>query len=324
MLTIALVVGALNGRAAIEGTPRDGAPHWLGLFGTAIRPTDGAIFVVGAKCLVLVSTDKGKSWVQLPIKVRPGGPLFQDFDLYSIKFSPDGKTGVIVGEAGTALNTTDGGQTWNKVDTGTKKTLLKVFVDEQSVVAVGADGTIVRSTDGGTHWQSEKCPKDITLFDVTFTDKDTGWIAGEFATVMKSTDGGQNWNVVTGGHTDQFEVGPFFTINFVDPEHALTAGLAGELSTTIDGGKTWKPSTLPEQVGAYTVAYDPTTKQFWAAGAGGRMFIQDPDGKWRIAPRVTFNDLNDIAFSGDEGVMVGLSGTILVSDDAGEKWQVVQ
>jgi photosystem II stability/assembly factor-like uncharacterized protein len=54
------------------------------------------------------------------------------------------------------------------------------------------------------------------------------------------------------------------------------------------------------------------------------MFAQGADGKWQAVPRVTFNDLTDIAFAGNEGVMVGLSGTILVSDDAGEKWQVVQ
>lgn len=319
-----MVGGSFEAHAALEGRPHAGAPPWLSLFGAAIRPTDGAMFIVGAKCLVLTSTDKGKTWTKVPITVRPGGPLFQDFDLYSIKFAPDGKRGVIVGESGTALITDDGGSTWKKVDTGTAKTLLKVYVDDQDVVAVGADGIIVRSTDGGMHWQTAKCPKDITLFDVAFTDTNTGWITGEFETVLKSTDGGQTWNVVAGGHTEQFELGPFFTINFVDSNHAMTAGLAGELSTTDDGGKTWKTGSLPEQIGTYTVAYNPATKRFWTAGAGGRMFAQGADGKWQAVPRVTFNDLTDIAFAGNEGVMVGLSGTILVSDDAGEKWQVVQ
>src|SRR5581483_6127040 len=215
VLGVALVCGAFGTHAAIEGTPRAGAPHYLGLFGASIRPNDGAIFVVGAKCLVMVSTDKGKSWVQLPIRVRPGGPLFQDYDLYSIAFAPDGKTGVIVGEAGTALNTDDGGATWKKVNTGTTKTLLKVYVDGQNVVAVGADGAILRSTDGGTSWQMEKCPLDITLFDVTFTDPNTAWAAGEFHTILKSADGGQSWTIATGGHTENFEIGPYFTINFI-------------------------------------------------------------------------------------------------------------
>lgn len=321
---LAIAISAMAAPTAPEGQKRSGAPPWLGLFGTAITP-DGKIFIVGAKALLLVSTDHGKSWTQTTLNERAGDQLFQDRDLYSIRFSPDTKLGLIVGEDGTIMRSTDGGATWTTETSGTSKNLLKVdLLDDQTAVAVGADGTIVRTSDGGEHWQVIKSPKLITIFDVSFTDKNTGWAVGEFATVLNSTDGGQTWKVVSGGNTNDFTIGPYFTINFTDPQNGVAGGLAGELATTNDGGKTWKPAKLPDQVGAYAVAVDAANKKVWAGGTGGRAFYQPIGGAWQEAPRTTFNDLTDIALVGNEGVMVGLNGTILLTDNAGEQWQAVQ
>lgn len=322
VLTIGL--GALGATAAVEGPNLSGAPRWLHLFGVTIRP-DGAILAVGAKAHLLVSTDKGQSWSMQLLHERDGNDLFQDRDLYSIRMAPDGKTGFIVGELGTILRTKDGGENWEVLKSGTEKNLLKVFViDDQNAVAVGADGIILRTSNGGDQWQAEKCPKMIVLFDVTFTDKNTGWIAGEFSTVLNSTDGGQTWNLMTGGNTEDFTIGPFFTINFVDAQHGIATGLAGELSTTDDGGKTWKKGALPADIGAYASVITPESKKIWTIGTGGRVFTETTGGNWQEGPRITFNDLTDIAIAGNEGVMVGSSGTILLSEDAGEKWQAAQ
>lgn len=316
--------GAVKARGAIEGQSRTSAPPWMSLFGVAIQP-DGNIFVVGSKATLLVSTDHGKTWIEETLRERDGSPLFQDRDLYSIRFTPDGKSGWIVGEEGTVLHSTDSGQTWSKQDSRTIKNLLKVVaIDDQNAVAVGADGEIVRTTDGGAHWQSAKCPKVITLFDVRFTDKNMGYIAGEFSTILTTTDGGQTWNLVAGGNTIDFTIGPYFTVAFSDPQHGTAAGLSGEISVTSDGGKTWQPQKLPDQVSSYVITEDPTDKKLWTGGNGGRMFMQSPGGQWQEAPRATFQDLTDIAFSGNQGVAVGLNGTILLTENAGAQWQVVQ
>jgi photosystem II stability/assembly factor-like uncharacterized protein len=321
-----LVLGAGTAvtRGATEGQVLRAAPPWLSLFGTAVKP-DGTIYIVGSKALLLTSTDHGKTWIQQVVKERPGSSLFQDRDLYSIRFASDGKTAWIVGEEGTILYSNDGGQTWTKQQSGTTKNLFKVAViDPQTAVAVGADATIVRTTDAGAHWQSVKSPKMITLFDVNFTDKNTGWVAGEFSTVLGTKDGGQTWNVAAGGNTGDFTIGPFFTVTFSDPQHGTAAGLAGDLMVTADGGKTWKAAKLPDQVGTYVLTKDPTSKKLWIGGTGGKMFVLNPGGQWEEASRTTFHDLTDIAFAGNQGVAVGLNGTILLTRNAGEQWQVVQ
>lgn len=308
----------------MEGQVRTSAPAWMSLFGVAIRP-DGGIFVVGSKALLLVSTDHGKTWIQQTLKERDGSPLFQDRDLYSIRFAPDGKSGWIVGEEGTVLHSDDGGQTWTRQDSGTSKNLLKVCaIDSQNAVAVGADGAIVLTTDGGAHWKTATCPKMITLFDVRFPDKNVGFITGEFSTILRTTDGGQTWTVASGGNTGDFTIGPFFTVAFTDPEHGTAAGLSGEIAVTSDGGKTWQAQKLPDQVASYVVTEDPTDKKLWTGGNGGKMFVQGQGSQWEEVPRATFQDLTDIAFAGSQGVAVGLNGTILLTENAGEKWQAVQ
>jgi photosystem II stability/assembly factor-like uncharacterized protein len=319
-----VAAGAVCVDGAIQGQVRKSAPEWLGLFGAAIRP-DGSIFVVGSKALLLVSTDHGKTWVQQTLRERPGSILFQDRDLYSIRFTPDGKDGWIVGEEGTALHTTDGGQTWTKQDTGTTKNLFKLTVlDAQTAIAVGADAIIVRTVDGGAHWQPAKSPKIITLFDVAFTDKNTGWIAGEFSTVLGSTDGGQTWKIAYGGNTGDFTIGPFFTVAFTDPQNGIVAGLAGEMMVTSDGGKTWKAQKLPVASAGYVASQDPSSKKVWIGGTGGNMFDGGVGGQFQEAARSTFHDLTDIAFAGNQGVAVGLNGTILLKQSTGEPWQAVQ
>jgi len=321
---VALSVGTMSARSASEGQIRKSAPPWLSLFGAAVKP-DGSIYVVGAKALFLTSTDHGQNWIQQTLKERPGSPLFQDRDLYSIRFTPDGKAAWIVGEEGTILYSDDGGKTWTKQQSGTGKNLFKVAaIDSQNAAAVGADGTLLHTSDSGAHWQSAKSPKLITYFDVAFTDKDTGWAAGEFSTIVATKDGGRTWSVAAGGNTTDFTIGPFFTITFSDPQHGIAAGLAGELSVTDDGGKTWKTEKLPDQVATYVLSEDPSDKKLWTGGTGGRMFVQNPGGQWQAAPRTTFHDLTDIAFAGNQGVAVGLNGTILLTQNAGEQWQVVQ
>src|SRR5260370_18946704 len=109
---------------------------------------------VDAKGHLLTSTDKGQNWNMQLLHERDGNDLFQDRDLYSIRFAPDAKTAFIVGEMGTILRSTDGGVNWKVQKSGTEKNLLKVFpFDAQNVVAGGADGTILRPTNGGDHWQ---------------------------------------------------------------------------------------------------------------------------------------------------------------------------
>ena len=324
LLIVAIISSGAFG--ALEGTVSTAAPPWLSLFAVTMK-SGGSIYIVGSKALFMVSTDHGKTWLQRTLTERPGSPLFQDRELFSIRFTADGKTGWICGEEGIVLHTTDGGETWARQESGVKTNLFKLYVvGDKTAYAVGANATALRTVDGGDHWQSAKIPKAIDLFDITFSDKNTGWAVGEFSTILKTTDGGQTWLVQSGGNMGEYTIGPFFTITFTDPQHGITAGLSGELSITSDGGNTWQPAKLPDSsaTATYTVAEDAASKKLWAGGTGGKMFRQNSRGQWQEVKQITFRDITDMAFVGNEGVAVGLNGTILLTSNAGGQWQAVQ
>ena len=61
-------------------------------------------FVVGAEGALLHTFNGGEAWERLD----PG----TDADLFSVRFFPDGRNGIITGDEQTLLFTTNAGQTW--------------------------------------------------------------------------------------------------------------------------------------------------------------------------------------------------------------------
>lgn len=315
----AVAISGVSQGSIDKGTVAGAAP-WLSLYSLAVK-ADGTAFVVGSKATLLVSSDHGKSWNEQILTERPGGELFQDRDLYSIKFTPDGNDGWIVGEKGLIMHSGDGGKTWSNQQSGTAVNLLQVAtVDGQHAYACGADGVTLYTVDGGAHWNSVVNKGEVTFFDITYTDANDGWVVGEFELIEHTTDGGKSWQVVNGGNMTDFTIGPYFSIVFTSPESGVAAGLNGDIVTTSDGGKSWQKQKLPDDVATYAAFAD--KGQLWLGGEGGRLFNMQ-NGKW-VVYRPTFNDITDIAFSGNFGFAVGLNGTILRTDDAGEQWQAVK
>jgi photosystem II stability/assembly factor-like uncharacterized protein len=318
---VLLAVQAAVSAAAIKGKMVSGAPPWLSLYGVAVRP-DGAAYAVGSKGLLMVSEDNGKTWDLRIMQERPGNDLFQDLDLYSIHFTPDGKSGWVVGERGIIMHSDDGGESWHSQQSGVSANLFNVSaVDAQHAYACGEDGLLLGTNDGGQHWTSFKYKDPITFFDISYTDPNSGWAVGEFEAVLHTTDGGKTWNLAHGGNTGDFTIGPYFSILISSPTQIRATGLNGEMAVSNDGGKTWTAEKLPEAVATYAAVQ--ANGKVWLGGEGGRLVGGGAGGKWTIQ-RPTFNDITDLAFSGNAGYAVGLNGTILRTDDAGKQWQVVK
>src|SRR6266446_357618 len=78
-------------------------------------------------------------------------PLPQGNNLRGAAFV-DANTGTVVGEYGTIVRTTDGGNSWTIQASGTTETLWAVsFTDANHGTAVGEGGVIVRTTHAGPH-----------------------------------------------------------------------------------------------------------------------------------------------------------------------------
>src|SRR5215211_4895648 len=131
-------------------------------------------------------TSSGAQW-------RWQNPLPQGNNLRGVSVV-NANTSTLVGDYGTIVRTTDGGNNWTIQSSGTTQTLWAVsFTDSSNGTAVGEGGTILRTTDGGNTWGSHASGTTLQLRGVSFTDPTNGTSVGEGGTILRTTDGGNSW-----------------------------------------------------------------------------------------------------------------------------------
>src|SRR5882757_8644279 len=117
-------------------------------------------------------------------------PLPQGNNLRGASFV-DANTGTVVGEYGTIVRTTDGGNSWTIQVSGTTQNLWAVsFKDSNKGTAVGEGGTILGTTDGGANWVPQTSGTTLQLRGVSLSDANTGSAVGEGGTILRTTNGG--------------------------------------------------------------------------------------------------------------------------------------
>src|SRR5438034_7511592 len=120
-------------------------------------------------------------------------PLPQGNNLRGASFV-DANTGTVVGEYGTIVRTTDGGNSWTIQVSGTTQNLWAVsFKDSNKGTAVGEGGTILGTTDGGANWVPQTSGTTLQLRGVSLSDANNGTAVGEGGTILRTTDGGNSW-----------------------------------------------------------------------------------------------------------------------------------
>lgn len=252
------------------------------LYGVDMLPDGKRILTVGPFGSVFRSDDGGHSWQAQRTPVTD--PLF-DVSIVSAAHA------VIVGQSGIVLVTRDGGATWDRAKTSASKHLFSVaMIDARRGWAVGDWGVILRTDDGGATWTDRSLKDDVVLSAVEFVDERHGWIVGEFGTILATTDGGETWQRQSSGADKTI-----FGVAFASPHLGWAVGIDGLVLRTRDGGASW-------EVQRGSVAQ---------ADLEQLAFID----------LLTNPGLYDVAVAGSLGVIVGDTGSVLVTKDGGDTWQ---
>ncbi len=172
------------------------------------------------------------------------------------------------GRGSSLWKSTDGGETWSKINNGLPKLLGKMGVaasaaNPQRVFAIveaekGKAG-LYRSDDGGASWALQSTHNDIVsrswyYMEVAADPKNENVVYVMNAPLMKSIDGGKTFAPIRVGHGDTHDL----WINPDDPQNiALADDGGGEI--TYNGGRSW--STLNNQ----------PTAQFYRVSVDGRL-----------------------------------------------------
>lgn len=182
--------------------------------------------------------------------VQQETPVGCETDLWDVHFT-DVDTGTVVGDLGTILHTTNGGEMWTSRASGTSEQLRAVcFRDGLRGTAVGETGTILRTIDGGETWTPRASGTTNTLNDVCFADDETGYIVGGAGTVLRTTDGGNTWVEKPSGLSAYFVASAF-----TDPLSGIAISLGGYIYRTTDGAENWLAVSSPGEY-IYRRLYD--------------------------------------------------------------------
>ena len=248
----------------------------------------------------------------------------------------DSQNGLVVGDGGLMLGTSDGGKTWEKMEVnmrppgagqrpggrpgggggpppgfgrGGPAPLYNIyFVDENVGFIIGGRGTILKTEDGGKTWMRKRAMSDTpgrdgnprplraNLMGIQMISETTGFIAGTENTILKTTDGGETWV----GSSERARVGETRNnlegIWFVSPTTGWIIGSFGTLLYTADGGENWEKRDPGFDNNLFGI-YFLDENTGWICGQES-LILHTADGgaTWSQQKTDSIDDLHDIIF----------------------------
>lgn len=252
-------------------------------------------------------------------------------DLLALSFS-DATSGYVVGKSGTIIKTTNGGRTWQPVQSPGQKTtdLTSVWFTDALNGWVGTyDGHIFHTNDGGETWELQFTNPEHNFQDqpwaftsLRFLTAGTGYAAGHF--LYKTDDGGKTWlKEQTGCGAEYLDVRQDAVLASGDSCAALEPGTSG-----------WERLAGSNNVGAMAIA---SATEVWSLRTAtyGPYVSHTMDGgvKWlSVTPRrsdgveirLADTNLGDMDFvDSDHGWFVNMRN-VISTQDGGKTWETVE
>ncbi len=158
-------------------------------------------------------------------------------------------TAIAVGLNGNIVRTTNGGVTWEVIQSGTTQDLKDVrFAGPAVAYVCGNSGTLLKSTDAGSTWIPCTTGTALHLRSLNFRDPAKGWIAGsdqpdlmeaDSGIILKTTDGGVSFITDTLLNTGVVAIGSFNADTVLAFCHKLSE-YASDVIRSRNGGLTWE------------------------------------------------------------------------------------
>lgn len=169
--------------------------------------------------------------------------IITSFILFSFHLSAQiafavGGTSDSTGAYGKIVKTTDGGISWQTMETFAHDFLYTIhFVNNSVGYVAGYNGLIMKTIDGGETWtvQNDSMP-NVIISDIHFYDENIGGAVGSSGLLMTTVDGGQTWA--------QRDLGVFYYVSFIRYASPAVAYVgtdiySGAIYKTTDAGETW-------------------------------------------------------------------------------------
>lgn len=278
-------------RPQVLDTPALRSPKALQATLLALARAGGRLVAVGERGTVLLSDDGGRQWrqsAQVPVQVTLTGVRFLDARL-----------GWAVGHQGVILRSDDGGERWHRQLDGV-----------QAAAACAALAPQLGDEHSARQLQrlGEEGP-DKPFFDLLFSDERTGWAVGAYGLAFATQDGGAHWHPISHRLDNPRSLHLYalarLTPGSASPPDATgrdTLLVAGEQGLILRGPAPQASERHAAQASPAEAAPAPRRLDRQPSGYKGSLF-------------------GLLATPGGALLAYGLRGSLLRSEDGGQRWQ---
>ena len=231
--------------------------------------TDTSGFICGENGVLLQTKDFGRNWKQRYF------PDMDSMSFYGVAFASPLK-GALVGVRagmnrrmqGVILRTTDGGDTWKRMDSISGIGFSHITAEHFSgaLVIVGL-GSTLSSQDQGATWKTTLTPDSVLLRSAGILGE-SAMAVGASGKVLVSSDFGGTWKTGTSPtKSDLLGVEARTDLEW------YVCGVNGEVWTTADFGETWKDWRAPTKAALTGMSLQGNLLFAW--GDQGKILVRD-------------------------------------------------
>ena len=265
------------------------------------------------------SSDAGQNWLQVynaPNGIQPG------FLSSAVPVFADALTGYFGYGPGFVIKTTNAGESWSQISSGTGQSLNDIDrFTNGNMIAVGDNGTVLTKLSGASQWILEPAISQYNVKAVQIISPSEVVMVDENGQVYLSSDGGASW---TAASTVPAGMSPAEDIHFNTLLDGWVIGQGGSaLYHTDNGGNTWIP--VPDFGGAY-VSVDAEGQSIWANNITGLFYRSTDNGSTWISgvlPNAPFQIMDMDFIDENIGYAVGWGGKAYRSIDGGANWDIL-
>jgi photosystem II stability/assembly factor-like uncharacterized protein len=247
----------------------------------------------------------------------------------------DEQKGFVIGNNGNLASTTNGGVTWDLIETSINGNFIKItFSDDLNGRILGTSVDpysnptpfFLKTTDGGIMWEQHTITSfNVYLTDMFFLNSDIGWVVGNEGKLFKTTDGGVSW---TDKSLQQMYSTFFKSIIFSNVNEGIISGYTEYpynfiIGHSTNGGNSWtlKYSPFYIQDGQFNTN-NTLDSVFITTGSNGIILrSNDKCSSWTFCMDNPIEELSCADFlNNGVGIAGADSGYFLKTSNGGGSW----
>jgi len=280
--------------------------------------------VAGDDGTILVSTDRGKSWI--------AADSITDKDFIRVVLNGKGNIAIAVGDRGLIRISDDYGRTWSRpgMSNVTSKHINDIVLsgDGKFAIAVADDEVKLLSNDGGKTWEALPIYGGGKLdFQAVALHGNTLMVAGDDGSILISCDKGKNFHPRKSGDKKADRRSDFYDIAISeDGKTAIAVGREGVVWTLHLAKVGWclrgwvkRESKVGDTL--ESVALNHNGSIAIAVGRDGTILVSKNKGEtWESRNSGTASDFNGVTLGldGMSAAVVGENSTVLWLESSGE------